>query len=155
MNGRERDGWVADKLPADLQRELRDVCARERFGGLAQMLAATPRAYEPRGADGQPIPRDTIAEHCWELARRNKRAFVPSIARRHDARFTGAEFSRLGVADYAADFGLTISPRHFHTLFSRVVDRDSGREQLDNEAIYLPERLARRDAPPEIGRAHV
>ncbi len=141
VNGRAFDGWTVAALPDDLRAELMAVQKRERFATLDAMLAAAPRRYEP------PLPRAEIAEHCWRQAAMLQHALAPSLARMHAGNLNAAEFERRGVSDYAEHFGQAVSPRHWRALFKRVCDRDGGREQWDNAALYLPERLARKTSP--------
>ncbi|MCW5549159.1 MAG: hypothetical protein KIT44_09365, partial [Opitutaceae bacterium] len=76
-----------------------------------------------------------------------RRALAGVIELHLSGKWDRATLAATGLRDYRAVIGHAITPGHFWRLFDQVIERDGGRHQFDNLALYLPGRLARQAKP--------
>jgi hypothetical protein len=80
-------------------------------------------------------------------------ALKPWLIRQHDLK--PGELKAGGVESYARIFGHPVTPRFWDELFNRTVQRDGGREEWNNLAIYLPVRLKPKETAADVVSASV
>ena len=79
-----------------------------------------------------------VKQHAHKL----RRALSGPLTLHFGGKWGRTDIEAAGRRDYQAVIGHAITPRHFWRLFDQVIERDAGRQQFDNLALYLPGRLA-------------
>lgn len=139
--GQTASAWSFAALPVALQTEL-DATAQRLGLRNAQTLLSNPvLPWQP------PVPLAEIESRCLERAVKLQRALARVLERRHDPTISASELERIGLADYAREFGHAIKDRALRAVVKRTVDRDHGAENWSRLEIYLPANPARKHAP--------
>lgn len=133
------DAWTVNSLPGAMRADLDAVAHRGTWRNAEAMLLNPAKPWEPS------IPLAQVAAHCLERAAKLQRALLPALTTHaNDPAMSAAEFERLGVGDYAREFGHAISARHWRNLHRRTIERDGGREDWARLELYLDENPARK-----------
>jgi hypothetical protein len=134
VSGQKTAAWCWSALPVTLHKRLDAEGQRLGYGCGEALLRRPVAAWKP------PMPLANVAQHCIDKAVKLQRVLLPLLSRR--AGLNAAEFEALGVRDYAAVFGHTITTRHFRELYSRTVERDAGAENWTRLDLFLDARPA-------------
>ncbi len=95
-----------------------------------------------------PVPMSEISDVCLTETNKSKQALLPSLRRQFVT--SQADFEHDGVKDWEKVFGQKITTRHFRELIRRTVQRDGGREDWANLALYLPAKPDRKRGVTEL-----
>jgi len=87
-------------------------------------------------------------QHAHQL----RQAMAGAVELHVQGKWGRPEIESAGLRDYASAFGRPISARHFWRLFDQVIERDGGKGDFNNLAIYLPGRLVRKAAPEAFAK---
>ena len=150
--GNEADTWGLKDLPAVLRSRLERLSRLRGYPTVEEMFAGGFRAWTPtREINGKliPISLAEISNECLTETSKRKLALLSSLRRRFVT--SQADFERDGVADWEKVFGQKrkIGTRQFRELIRRTVQRDGGREDWENLALYLPAKPERKQESTE------
>ena len=140
VRGQKTKAWTVEALPCELRGAL-DHAARERGYRSAEQILSDPPGNEWK----PPLPLREIAGHCLEKAAKLQCALGRALRSQHDPGLTAFELERMGLADYAREFGHAVSGRYWRDLFDRTVKRAGGSEDWARLELYLDERVAQKD----------
>jgi hypothetical protein len=129
--------WRSSELPEDWRTRLAELVQQQGYRHTAHLLTTAQPTWQPS------IPWPDIDEGFRLKALRAQKVFRPWLENRHAlaAQFSAADFEAHGVADYAREFGETISTRHWRALFKRALLRDANREEWHRPELYLDENI--------------
>lgn len=133
-----------DQLPAPLRERLEAKAGQQHFRTIEAMLGTPPRQWQPV------IPIENICEADIQKAAKVRDALKPWLIQERDPNMSAAERETLGVKEYRRFVGNEITPRYWRELMDRTARRDNGLEDWDRVAIYLPDRLHRKDSPAAV-----
>jgi hypothetical protein len=145
--GNDCAGYRFADLPMDWQLEITRRGVKRGFENGEQFLANLPEPWKC------PLPWDQIPEHQRDKAVKLQKALARPLAMRGDGNAVASQMEHTGLEDFKAEFGYSISRRHWHRLLHRTVERDAGEENWRRMDIYLDERaFAAPSAKPEAVR---
>lgn len=148
VDGRQADAWSFDAVPLDWQMEITRRGVTRGYDNGERFLAALPAPWR------SPIFWDQVPDHQQKKAVKLQRAFAQVLKMRSEGAATAAEIERVGVGDFAREFGYVISARQFRRLLSRTIERDAGEENWQRLDLYLDERAFKRPkAKTTVSRA--
>jgi hypothetical protein len=136
VGGNDADTWEHARLPGRLRKRLARLAGRKGFASVEDMVKSGVTAWIP------PVSMFEISDACLTETNKRKQALLPSL--RQQFVTSQADFERDGVADWGKVFGQKIHVRHFRELIRRTVQRDGGRENWENLALYLPAKPERK-----------
>lgn len=85
-----------------------------------------------------------LSARTKQQAHKLRQALASALELHREGRWGRAEIESAGLRDYQRVFGHVVTPRHFWRVLDLVVERDAGRHQFDNLALYLPGRITRK-----------
>ena len=136
--------WTVDQLPEPMRQRLEAKAGEQHYRTIEALLGTQPRQWQPA------IPIENICEADIQKAAKLRDALKPFLIEQHDPKMSAAEFEIRGVENYRRFVGSVITPRYWRELIDRTARRDAGACDWDRVAIYLPDRLHRKDAPAGI-----
>ena len=101
---------------------------------------AGPLTWEPS------IPLDEIAPECLEKAAKLQRALQPTLLLGNDPARSATDLESMASRDYTAVFGHAVSPRYIRELLKRTRQRAGAGADFAPLALYLDDRLARKQS---------
>jgi hypothetical protein len=140
VSGNAAAAWQVAVLPVSFQGELK-IRAMQQGGRDVECLLNTPRVRWQ-----SPIALPEIAQHCIDKATALQRALRRVLAIQDDITISSAELERIGLEDYAREFGHGITDRYMRDLIKRTIERDGGANQFERIELYLDERPAQKQA---------
>ena len=142
VNGKETKAWSLGVFEKFFGPELATQRAAGRYRDHLSLLSSSAKpTWQPA------LPLAAVCEAQRRKAVKLQRAIAPSWQRLEQTGLSAGEFERLGVNDYAAEFGVRISDRHWRELCKRTLGRDGGAEDWSRLEIYLDEGLRRAPRP--------
>lgn len=145
IDGTETGLWQEQSLPEILWIDLMQVAKKQGFNSIGELV----RGRHDAPAWSPKIPENEIADECWFKARQLQNALLPFLTRSPVFVTSAADNESEGVAYYKQILGAEISPRYWRELMARTRERDGGRGDWHQLAIYLPDQLRRKaDATP-------
>jgi hypothetical protein len=102
----------------------------------------------PRTRWQSALPIEKICDADIQAATKLRDALKPWLIRQHDLK--PGELKAAALASYRQHFGHEISARYLDEIFERIIQRDGGREQWNELAIYLPGRLKPKEIPADV-----
>src|SRR5690349_9596569 len=102
-SGNPASAWLLATLPETMRAELSIIATKRGFRDAAHLLSAPSQTWQP------PIPLAQVAPHCLDKAAKTQRALARVLALQNDFTRSSAELEQLGLADYQAAFGYTIT----------------------------------------------
>ena len=139
VRGQEADTWSIDRLPSNYRHELEMIAKKRGYRSCEHLLQDPPRRFVPRDAQGCVVPPSEISDGDWARACRLCSFLAPVL---QQIRREGKS-DDLALQQFRREFG-NVSERHFRRLIKRTLQRDAGEERFDDNALYLPESVARR-----------
>jgi hypothetical protein len=140
VNGNATPAWKISALPLHKQNELHFAAAKEGYRDALAMMSAIHA-----GAHGKkwscPIPLQQVPASAMEKAANWREALRGTWTRREAADVSRSELARVGMADFKAVFGYTISERQWIEVFNRTIERDGGAEEFERIELYLDENV--------------
>jgi len=125
--------WRFGSLPPKLQNQITEKLGSQSI----EDFLGKRDAWQPE------IPWNKVCSEQQVQALKLQRALLPVIERRKHSLLNAAELQAIGVRQYQAEFGRTISPERWQYLFNRTLDRDRGLEQFQRVELFLPGNLKR------------
>lgn len=148
VNGRTVNAWLISALPGAMQKEIGVAAALRGCRNAEHLLATASEPWKPS------LPLSEIAQHCIDKAAKLQRALARVLAAQTESAVLTAETERLGLADYAREFGSVISGRYLRELVTRTLERAGDAQEFSRLELYLDERPARKiTARPAISLA--
>jgi transposase InsO family protein len=142
--GVETAAWNFEQLPEKLRTRLNEEAGRRSYRNAQALLASPPTVWQPA------LALNNICRKDLEIAQKLQRALRPWLAQQHTCDLASSEMERLGVVDYAREFGHSISFRYWRELFMRTLKRDGGAEDWGRLEIYLPGKLTPKAGPCKV-----
>lgn len=140
VHGVMAKAWAITSLPPALQERLDEIVQRKNYRSKADVFSNPPKQWQPKW------PIATLHQDCIDEATRLQRAQDYYLANQNSPLLTEAELMRHALEDYQRSFGHTVSERHCRNLLNRTIERDGGRKDWQNLALYLPDQLKRKTA---------
>jgi hypothetical protein len=137
VNGQVANGWSLPDMPIDWQSRLEAEAERQGYRN-AEHLLSTFDQWEP------PVPLAHLANEALEKALKLQKALRSSLGRLSDLSLDKAELEKLGVQDYAQEFGHEISERHWRRILKRTLERAGSQANFSRLELYLDENPARK-----------
>ncbi|MDB6023421.1 MAG: hypothetical protein JWQ04_3278, partial [Pedosphaera sp.] len=138
--GQAAAAWSFAALPAQLQKDLEAAAQRHGFRNPQALLAAPPQPWQSA------VSMADIAQATLDKAAKLQRALARALAKQSDTSLTAAALEQIAIADYAREFGHTVTPRAIRAMLARTLARDNGALNFDRLEIYLPENPALKTA---------
>ena len=132
--GRPVDAWTFESLPLDWQLEITRRGVKRGFENGKQFLVNLPEAWTC------PLPWHQVSQQQRDKAVKLQKALARAMAMRADPATTASQVEQAGLDDFKAEFGYSISARHWRRLLHRTIERDSGEENWQRLDIYLDDR---------------
>jgi hypothetical protein len=129
--GKDLAGWKFADLPMDWQLEITRRGVKRGFENGEQFLANLPDPWKC------PLPWSAVPEAQQRKAVRLQKALAGVLAMRAKAGVDSAHVEHAGLADFKAEFGYTITARHWRRLLNRTLERDAGEENWQRLELYL------------------
>jgi hypothetical protein len=129
--GKDIVGWGFADLPMDWQLEITRRAVKRGFENGERFLANLPEPWKC------PLAWDQVPEHQKDKAVKLQKALARALAMRGTGSAAAGEVELAGLEDFKAEFGYSISPRHWRRLLHRTIERDAGEENWQGLAIYL------------------
>jgi hypothetical protein len=146
--GKDVAGWRFADLPMDWQLEITRRGVKRGFENGEHFLANQPEPWKC------PLAWDQVPKHQRDKAVKLHKALARALALRATASATAAHAELAGLQDFKAEFGYSISPRHWRRLLHRTIERDGGEENWQRMELYLDDRaFAAPSAKPEAVRS--
>ena len=145
VKGQPAKAWKLSNLPLEWQEKCADLARRMGCRGAEHLLSVSNALWQPE------IPLAQCAAEAVAKAAKLQNALAVPITRRNDTSLSATEFEALGLREYQAVFGYTISARHWREVLDRTLARDAGREDWSRLEIYLEEKPARAFTLPKQG----
>lgn len=115
------------------------------------MLSTATLSKNPRSLADLPQPGtsswDRLSHKTKQAAHDLRRAFAGALELYGRSKWGRDEIEAAGRSGYVQSVGHPISSRTFWRLFDTVIERDAGRREFGNLALYLPNVLQRRATP--------
>jgi hypothetical protein len=142
VNGQAAAAWTPAQLPPALIKLAEAARVNGNYRTLNDVFTNPRSRWQP------PLPINKICDADIQAATKLRDALKPWLIRQHDIKPGGLKAG--GVESYARIFGHPVTPRFWDELFNRTVQRDGGREEWNNLAIYLPVRLKQKETPADV-----
>lgn len=126
-----QDCHFAD-LPLDWQLEITRRGVRRGFDNGQDFLSKLPEPWQ------SPLPWSQIPEGQRNKALKLKAALARTLATAPAP--AAGPVEQAGLVEFAAEFGYSISARHWRRLVNRTIDRDAGEGNWERLEIYLDEK---------------
>ena len=94
-----------------------------------------------------PLPWGLVRQREQEKAVKLQKAMARALELRASAGVAARQAEEMGLQDFQAQFGYSISARQWRRLLSRTIDRDGGEENWQRLEIYLDDRAFVKAAP--------
>jgi hypothetical protein len=134
IQGKDVPGWRFADLPMDWQLEITRRGVKRGFENGEAFLANLPEPWKC------PLAWDQVPEHQRDKAVELQKGLARALAMRGTGSAAAGEVELAGLEDFKAEFGYSISPRHWRRLLHRTIERDAGEETWQGLAIYLDDR---------------
>jgi hypothetical protein len=138
--GKLASAWRFSDLPLDWQMEITRRGVMRGFENGEHFLSQLPGPWKP------PLPWAQVSKHQQEKAVKLQQALSRALELRTDGA-AAAQVEQAGRDDFKAQFGYTISGRHWRRLLHRTLERDAGEENWHRLEIYLDERAVVTSTP--------
>ncbi len=140
VSGNLADAWAITALPAPTRELLGKRAVSLGYRSAEQLLTASANQWEPR------VPLAEVAQDCIDRAAKLQRALQRVLSLNDNAAVSAGERERIGLEDYAHEFGYGVTGRHLRDLVKRTVDREAGGGDFARLELFLEERPARKEA---------
>jgi len=137
VQGNEAHTWALNDLPADLFDILKEKAVINN-SPVDQLLSSPQPVWQP------PIPLSEISDRQLTQARLLKQAFHRALYQLRKPGVAKQEAIKVGLADYTAIFGRSISEGQWCRKLQLILDRDGGAQNWQRLELYLPRRIARK-----------
>lgn len=135
--------WGFEALPLDWQLEITRRGVMKGYASGEAFLEALPaKPWRPS------VPWVKVSAKEQQKAIRLQKAMARALAMRANRSVADNEVESVGLADFKAEFGYSISSRHWRRLLARTLDRDAGEENWQRLEIYLDDRAFRLRGQP-------
>jgi hypothetical protein len=128
------DAWPFESLPLDWQLEITRRGVKRGFENGEQFLANLPEPWKC------PLPWHQVAQRERDKAVKLQKALARALAMRAGSAAAAGQVEHAGLEDFKAEFGYSISGRHWRRLLHRTIERDAGEENWQRLEIYLDDR---------------
>ncbi len=143
INGNNVKAWTLNELPKNLRDNLGQMAINRGFKTIDNLIHSSPKIWEP-SIDGKKVKLSEITDHCIDDAAKLQRALLPILPKITDSFLPRSEIESIGLRDYRAIFGKSISTRQWWRLANRMLDRDQGTMNFHRIEIYLSNNIARK-----------
>lgn len=142
VKGNAASAWTLEQLPAALLNLLEGARVNGHYRTVNDVLTLSRQRWQPA------LPLDKICDADIQAAEKLRGALRPWLHRQHELK--AGELKAGALASYRQHFGHEISARYLDEIFERTIQRDGGREQWNDLAIYLPGRLKAKEIPADV-----
>ena len=108
-----------------------------RAAGMARQSVHLDKLPEPWAC---PLSWEQVPAKHQRNADRLRKAMGRALKLRADASAAAGAVERAGLDDFKAEFGYTITGRHWRRLMQRTIERDGGAENWERLEIYIDDR---------------
>jgi len=142
VKGNAAAAWTLAQLPPALLNLAETTRMNGNYRTVNDVFTNPRKRWQPA------LPLDKICEADIQSAEKLRAALQPWLIRQHELK--AGELKAGALASYRQHFGHEISARYLDEIFERTIQRDGGREQWNELAIYLTGRLKPKDLPADV-----
>jgi hypothetical protein len=143
VGGNPASVWCIASLPKVITDALTARAALLEYASTEELFARPVSVWKPS------VPLNKISQPCIHSASKLQRALRRALVLQDNINVSRVERERIGLEDYAKEFGAVISDRYLRKLIKRTMDRDGGAGNWDRLEIYLPEKPETKKASPQ------
>ena len=129
VGGNKSNAWHFATLPEVMREKLVSRANALHFRDATCLLSAPCKSWKP------PLPWAKIAPHQQERAHKLRRALTRALTLHNTA--SAAKLESVLCADYLAEFGQSISPKHGLRILERTLRRAGVEEDYSQPELYL------------------
>lgn len=144
-SGQMGKAWAITFLPEDYRQRLQERAMQTGCGSIERLMQVGPEPWQPAFGSA-PVKLSDLADHCIQTAQDIRRAIREPLRSYRDGKLARADFEAVGRRDYQAVTGKSISAPAFRRIVDRIAARIRLPEDIDRLEVYLPAKLARKQA---------
>jgi len=126
--------WNLSALPKAVNDALTARAALLNYSNVEELFTRPIATWKPS------IALNKISQRCIDSAAKLQRALRRALVLQDNINVSRVEREKIGLEDYAKEFGEVITDRYLRKLIKRTVDRDGGAANWERLEIYLPEK---------------
>jgi hypothetical protein len=142
IGGNPAHVWQLTSLPKTINDALAARAALLGYATVEELFARPVSTWKPS------VPINKISQRCIDGAAKLQRALRRALVLQDNINVARVEREKIGLEDYAKEFGEVITDRYLRKLIKRTIDRDAGAGQWDRLELYLPDNPETEKAKP-------